>query len=97
MKKKLLPFDPSELLDSDEAIAAYLTQVLADGDTDEVLRAIGHVAKARGMAHIADETGLGRESLYKALRPGANPRFDTILRVCHAIGVQFSAHPVAHA
>jgi probable addiction module antidote protein len=46
MRKKLLPFDPSQLLDSDEAIAAYLTQVLADGDTDEVLRAIGHVAKA---------------------------------------------------
>jgi probable addiction module antidote protein len=97
MRKKLLPFDPSQLLDSDEAIAAYLTQVLADGDTDEVLRAIGHVAKARGMAHIAEETGLGRESLYKALRPGANPRFDTVLKVCHAIGVQFSAHPAVHA
>jgi probable addiction module antidote protein len=49
------------------------------------------------MAHIAEETGLGRESLYKALRPGANPRFDTVLKVCHAIGVQFSAHPAVHA
>lgn len=97
MKKKLLPFDPSELLTSDEAIAAYLTQVLADGDTDELLRAIGHVAKARGMAQIAEETGLGRESLYKALRPGSNPRFDTVLKVCHAIGVHFTAHPTAHA
>ena len=97
MKKKLLTFDPSELLDSDEAIAAYLTQVLADGDTDELLRAIGYVAKARGMAHIAEETGLGRESLYKALRPGSNPRFDTILKVCQAIGIQFTAHPAAHA
>lgn len=97
MKKKLLAFDPSELLDSDEAIAAYLTQALAEGDTDELLRAIGHVARARGMAYIAEETGLGRESLYKALRPGANPRIDTVLRVCHAIGMQFSAHPIAHA
>jgi probable addiction module antidote protein len=96
MKKKLLAFDLTDLLDSDKAIAAYLTQVLADGDMDELLRAIGYVAKAKGMGQIAEETGLGRESLYKALRPGANPRFDTIIKVCHAVGVQFTAQPVTH-
>lgn len=94
MSAKLTPFDVSETLDSEEAIAEYLTQVLADGDTDELLRALGHAAKARGIAQIAEASGLGRESLYKALRPGAKPRFDTLARVCHAVGVKLVAVPV---
>jgi probable addiction module antidote protein len=88
---KLIPFDITVHLDSPEAIAEYLTQVLADGDTDELLRALGHIAKARGMAQIAEETGLGRESLYKALAPGAKPRYDTILKVTRALGVRLTA------
>lgn len=90
-KLKLIPFDMTAHLGSPDAIAEYLTQVLADGDDDELLRALGHVAKARGMAQIAEETGLGRESLYKALTPGAKPRYDTILKVTRALGVRLTA------
>lgn len=87
-------FDMADYLDSDEAVAEYLTQVLADGDSAELVRALGHIAKARGMAQIAKDSGLGRESLYKALRPDAQPRFDTVLRVCAALGVRLVAQPV---
>ncbi|MBX8483525.1 addiction module antidote protein [Pseudomonas cichorii] len=91
-----VPFDMASLLDSDEAITEYLSQVLAEGDTDELIRAVGHVAKARGMAQIAKDSGLGRASLYKALAPGAKPRFDTILKVMRAMGVELQARVVAH-
>ena len=93
MAEKLVHFDMARYLGSDEAIAEYLTQVLADGDPDELLSAIGHIAKAKGMAQVAKDAGLGRESLYKALAPGAKPRFDTILRVARALGVTLTATP----
>ena len=93
MALKLIPFDITEYLDSDEAIAEYLSQVLEDGDNEEFIRAIGYVAKARGMAQIAKDTGLGRESLYKAFRPNAKPRFDTVMRVMNALKLQLSATP----
>lgn len=95
MSEKLIPFDMARLLDSDAAISEYLSQVLADGDTDEILRALGHIARARGMSQIAKETGLGRESLYKAFGPGAKPRFDTVLKVIRALGLDLSAQPHA--
>ncbi len=91
MTEKLLPFDMMSLLDTDEAINEYLSQVLEDGDSDELLRALGYVAKARGMAMVAERSGLGRESLYKALKPGAKPRFDTVLKVIRALGVKLHA------
>lgn len=94
--QNLTEFDLATILDSEEAISEYLSQVLADGDGDELLRAIGYIAKARGMAQIAAATGLGRESLYKALTPGARPRFDTVLKVVHALGVELRAHPTAN-
>lgn len=94
MSVKLLPFDMVSLLDSDEAISEYLSQVLDDGDSDELLRALGYIAKAKGMAMIAKESGLGRESLYKALSPGSHPRFDTILKVIKALGVKLHVEPV---
>lgn len=72
-----------ESLDSEEAIAEYLKQVFADGDSDEIKRALGYAAKARGMAMVAKESGLGRESLYNALTPGVQPRFDAVL--CGAV------------
>ncbi|WP_122314772.1 addiction module antidote protein [Pseudomonas cichorii] len=97
MNEILVPFDMASLLDSDEAITEYLTQVLAEGDTDELIRAVGHVAKARGMAQIARDSGLGRASLYKALAPGAKPRFDTIIKVMRAMGVELQARVVAHS
>ena len=74
-------------------LAQYLSVVLAEGDAGELADALGHIAKARGMAQIAKDSGLGREALYKALRPGAHPRFDTVNRVCEALGVRLVAVP----
>jgi probable addiction module antidote protein len=93
MSEKITPFDMAELLDSDAAISEYLSQVLADGDSDEILRALSHIARARGMTQIAKDTGLGRESLYKALGPGAKPRFETVLKVIRAMGLDLLAQP----
>lgn len=96
MTDTLIPFDMAALLDTDEAVSEYLSQVLAEGDNAEFLRAIGHVAKARGMAQIAKDSGMGRESLYKAFAPGAKPRFDTVLKVVHALGLDLITQP-SHA
>jgi len=87
-------FDMSHYLDSDEAVAEYLTQVLSDGDDSELANALGHIAKARGMTQSAKDAGIGRESLYKALRADAHPRFDTVNRVCKALGVKLVAQPI---
>jgi probable addiction module antidote protein len=87
MTLKTVPFDMASELSSEEAITEYLRQVFGDGDSDEIVRALGHVARARGVARLARESGLGRENLYNALKPGAKPRFDTVLRVCRALGV----------
>ena len=88
-------FDMADYLDSDTAVAEYLSQVLSDGDDGELAQALGHIAKARGMAQIAKDSGIGRESLYKALRTDASPRFDTINRVCKALGVRLVVQPLA--
>ncbi len=85
---KVTEFDPSAYLDSEEAIAAYLSAALEDDDPGIFLAAIGHVAKARGMSTIAQESGLGRESLYKAFAPGAKPRYETVQKVLHTLGVR---------
>ncbi len=90
--RKLLPFDPARYLTDDAAVAEYMNAVLEADDPDLLLLALGDIARARGMARIAKETGLGRESLYKALTPGAKPRFDTIVKVARALGVKLSAH-----
>lgn len=87
---KLSKFDAADYLASEEAIAEYLTAALEDENPDVFLAAISDVAKARGMAAIAKSTGLGRESLYKALAPGAKPRYDTILKVLHGLGVKIN-------
>ncbi len=95
VKSQDLPvFDMADYLDDDEAIAEYLTQVMSDGDDSELAAALGHIAKARGMTQIAKDAGIGRESLYKALRSDAHPRFDTINRVCKALGVKLVAQPI---
>jgi probable addiction module antidote protein len=92
-KTKLLPFDAARYLKDDAAVAEYMTAVLESDDPDLLLLALGDVARARGMATIANASGLGRESLYKALAPGAKPRFDTVLKVARALGVRLEAHP----
>lgn len=93
-KHGVRPFDVAEYLDDDEVIVAYLSEILADGDMDELLEALGEVARARGMTRLAEDTGLGRESLYKALTPGAKPRFDTINRILKGLGINLRAEPV---
>lgn len=87
---KLKPFDPSAYLTNDELIAEYLNAALEDPDPDVFLAAVGNVARARGMSGIAEGSGLGRESLYKALTPGAKPRYDTVLKVLHSLGVKLT-------
>jgi len=89
--RRLLAFDAARYLDDDAAIAEYLTAILETDDPDLLLLALGDVARAKGMAQVARESGLGRESLYKALAPGAKPRFDTVLKVARALGVRFRA------
>jgi len=89
-------FDMAEHLKSDEDIAQYLTLVLEENDPAELSHALGTIARARGMTEVARASGLTREALYKALRPSSQPRFDTIARVCTALGVKLVAH-VAHA
>lgn len=73
-------------------IAEYLNAVLEDGDTEEIIVALGHVAKAQGMSKIAGQTGMSRPSLYKALSTGSKPQFETILKVLRAVGVNLSVH-----
>ena len=87
-------FDTAKYLDSDTAIAAYLTNILEANDPALLAAALGDIARARGMSEIAKASGLTREALYKALRPDAQPRFDTISRVCTALGVRLVAQAV---
>jgi len=92
-RRQLLPFDAVRYLTDDEAVAEYMTAVLETGDADLLLMALGDVARARGMGQVAKDSGLGRESLYKALAPGAKPRFDTVVKVARALGVKLTARP----
>jgi probable addiction module antidote protein len=89
----LAPFDASDYLDNEETIAEYLTAALENPDPDAFLIAVRDVAKARGIAKVAADAGLGRESLYKALKPGAQPRFDTVRRLLEALGVRLDVTP----
>ncbi len=87
-------FDITEHLDSESAIAEYLTIVMEENDPAALADALGSIARARGMSEIAAQSGLTREALYKALRPNTSPRFDTINRVCAALGVRLVAQPI---
>jgi len=91
---KTIEFDAASYLDSEDMIAQYFNLAFESGDTDLLLLAIGDIAKARGMTQVAIDSGLGRESLYKALRAGSKPRFDTMLKVMHALGVRIQAYSV---
>ncbi len=83
-------FDPADYLDDDDAVAAYIEEALATDDPSFIARAIGDVARARGMAKIASDTGLARENLYKALSAAGNPEFATVLKVLKALGIRLS-------
>jgi probable addiction module antidote protein len=83
-------FDIAEYLDSEEMIAAYLSSILEDGDAAEFITALGDVARAKGMAELAEKTGLGRESLYKTLSGKSKPRFDTVIKITRALGLNLN-------
>lgn len=85
--KEITKFDIAEYLKDNVMIKEYLNTALKEGDTEVIKTALGHIAKARGMSKIAEETGLSRPSLYKALaQQGSKPQFDTILKVLKAVG-----------
>jgi probable addiction module antidote protein len=92
--KKNAAFDAADYLDNEKVIAEYLSAALEDENPNVFLAAVRDVAKVRGMAQLAKDTGLGRESLYKALAPGAKPRYDTVLKLMRALGVELHAVPV---
>lgn len=91
---KTATFDAADYLNDEQTIAEYLTAALEDPNPDVFLAAVRDVARARGMAQLAKDAGLGRESLYKALTPGAKPRYDKVLKLLHALGVKITATPV---
>lgn len=97
MPTKLKDYDVADHLRTPEEMAAYLEACIAeaDGDTSFVVKALGDIARAKGMTQIAEATGLGRESLYKALSAEGNPQFDTIVRVAKALGLEISVRPAA--
>lgn len=91
MKIADLPvFDMAEHLPDDAAVREYLCIVLEENNLDELTQALGTIARARGMTHIAEASGLTREALYKALRAGSKPRFDTVQRVLTALGLKLT-------
>lgn len=93
MALKTTPFDPAEYLDDAESIAAFLDEAMATADPRFIAKSLGVVARARGMTQIAQDTGLSRESLYRALSEDGNPEFSTLLAVVSALGLQLSITP----
>jgi probable addiction module antidote protein len=93
-KTKTKPYDAAEYLETEDDMAAYLQAAFEDGDPALIVHALGNIARARGMSQIARDTGLGRESLYKALSPEGNPEFATVLKVVQALGIKLHAEPM---
>jgi len=87
-------FETAPYLDSEAAVAAYLTDILEVNDPALLAAALGDIVRARYMSEIAKASGLTREALYKALRPDAKPRYDAIVKVCGALGVRLVAQAV---
>jgi probable addiction module antidote protein len=90
---ELPDFDAAEYLTTDEDVAAYLTTVIQENDAALLAAALGDIARSRGMTQVAKDSGITREALYKALRPGSEPRLDTVMRVCVALGVELVVQP----
>ena len=88
---KLSAFDPAKFLDSDDAVAEFIDAALETGEPAVLIRALSEVARVQGMAKVAKRSGLGRESLYKALQPTSHPRLETIMRVAQALGIRLHA------
>jgi probable addiction module antidote protein len=97
-KAKVSHFDASDYLDSEEAITEYLNAAIDDGDPEILMAAIADVVKARGLTKVAADAGLGRESLYKTLKPGSKPQLGTVMKLLHALNVKLNIQPeAAHA
>ena len=90
-KTQTMPWDPAEHLETEEGMAAYLNVALEEGDLNLILATLGDIARARRMSMVAQETGLGRESLYKSLSTEGNPEFATVLKVVSALGLRLQA------
>jgi probable addiction module antidote protein len=93
MPTKVTAFDAAQYLDNEKVMAAYLKEVMETGDNELFLSALGDIAKARGMTEVAKASGLSRESLYKAVRPGSKPQYETIDRIVHALGLKLTVSP----
>ena len=95
-KLKTIPWDSAEYLKTDEDMALYLEAMIeeSNGDPAAIAVALGNIARAKGMTEIARKTGLGRESLYKALSPEGNPEFATVLKVIRALGLKLHVEAV---
>lgn len=92
-KTKTKLYDAAEYLETEEDMAAYLQAAFDEGEPALVIHALGNIARARGMSQIARQTGLRRESLYKALSPEGNPEFATVMKVVRALGIELHAEP----
>ena len=94
-RTRTTPYDVADHLRTPREMAAYLDACIAEseGDAAFIAKALGDIARAKGMSQLARDTGLSRESLYKALVPGAKPRFETVLKVARALGVKLTAQP----
>ncbi len=90
-REKTTQWDVSEHLKTEEDMVAYLEAALAENDPSLIVAVLGDIARAKGMAQIAKQAGLGRESLYKALSPEGNPEFATVMKVVNALGLRFHA------
>lgn len=88
-------FNIADYLDDNEMIIEYLNNILEEGNSSDIISAIGHVAKAIGMSKIAEDTGMSRPSLYKALSENSKPQFETVLKVLRAIGGNIQINPAA--
>jgi probable addiction module antidote protein len=93
MPTKVTSFDAAQYLDNEKVMAAYLKEVMETGNNELFLSALGDIAKARGMTEVAKASGLSRESLYKAVRPGSKPQYETIDRIVHALGLKLTVSP----
>jgi len=89
------PYDPAAALETDEAIAVFLSDALETGDAGYIAKALGVIARAKGMTQIARDTGLSREQLYRSFSPGGNPTLKTTLAVMDALGVTLTARQAA--
>lgn len=95
MGMKTIPFDPADYLKSEADVVDWLKVWMEDGSPEEIAKAIGDIARSRGMTEIARKAGLGRQALYNALSENGNPTLETLMAVLDALGLQLSVQPKA--